>query len=66
MTGVVVRQIRRADAETIVTLERLGVGTAHAAQGRGGLLHPYMRPGGAGGQMAGSAVTALCHPATTG
>jgi len=48
VTGVVVRQIRRADAETIVTLERLGVGTAHAAQGRGGLLHPYLRPGGAG------------------
>jgi 4-hydroxy-4-methyl-2-oxoglutarate aldolase len=57
-----VRNIHRADAGAISTLERLGVSTVHEAQGRTGLMQPYMRPVWRGARIAGSAVTALCHP----
>jgi 4-hydroxy-4-methyl-2-oxoglutarate aldolase len=62
MSGTVVRNIHRADAGAVATLERLGVSTVHEAQGRSGLMQPYMRPLWRGARIAGSAVTALCHP----
>ena len=62
MSGIVVRNIHRAEAGAIATLERLGVSTVHEAQGRSGLMAPYMRPLWRGSRIAGSAVTALCHP----
>jgi 4-hydroxy-4-methyl-2-oxoglutarate aldolase len=62
MNGTVVRKIRRADAAAIASLGRLGVATVHEAQGRTGLMQPYMRPLWRGTRIAGSAVTALCHP----
>jgi 4-hydroxy-4-methyl-2-oxoglutarate aldolase len=62
VSGVVVRNVRRVDPDVIETLERLGVATVHEAQERAGLMHPYMRPLWRGARIAGSAVTALCHP----
>src|SRR5215468_3434625 len=62
MSGTVVRTIHRAESATVATLERLGVSTVHEAQGRTGLMQPYMRPLWRGVRIAGSAVTALCHP----
>lgn len=40
MSGLAVRDIRRADPGTIARLERLGVGTVHEAQDRTGLMLP--------------------------
>jgi 4-hydroxy-4-methyl-2-oxoglutarate aldolase len=60
--GIAVRNIRRAEAGAIAALERLGVATVHEAQGRTGLMAPVLRPLWRGARIAGSAVTALCHP----
>jgi 4-hydroxy-4-methyl-2-oxoglutarate aldolase len=60
--SVAVRHIERAERTQIAALEELGVSTVHEAQGRAGLMKPYMRPIYPGARIAGSAVTALCVP----
>src|SRR5262245_18827286 len=62
MQATAVRNIHRAEPGAIATLERLGVATVHEAQGRIGLMQPYMRPVWRGARIAGSAITVLSHP----
>jgi 4-hydroxy-4-methyl-2-oxoglutarate aldolase len=60
--GVVKRHIERADQAAVEHLGNLGVATVHEAQGRTGLLKPYMRPIWSDAAAAGTAVTVLLHP----
>jgi 4-hydroxy-4-methyl-2-oxoglutarate aldolase len=60
--GVVKRSIARADRNAVEQLAQLGAATVHEAQGRTGLLKPYMRPIYPGSTVGGTAVTVLLHP----
>ena len=60
--GVVKRTIVRADRAAVEQLAQLGAATVHEAQGRTGLLKPYLRPIYPGSSVGGTAVTVLLHP----
>ena len=62
MKPTIVRTIPRAAADTIRSLGELGVATVHEAQGRTGLMRPFMRPVYPTARVAGSAVTVSCAP----
>lgn len=61
-TGIVVRNIHRADVTLVDELKRFGVATIHEAQGRKGLLASPIRPIQQGAAISGSAVTVLVAP----
>ena len=62
MKTVAVRNIERVNAGQAAEIGTLGVATVHEAQGREGLLQPYIRPIFKNAKVAGSAVTVLAQP----
>jgi 4-hydroxy-4-methyl-2-oxoglutarate aldolase len=58
----VVRNVEPPPGEIVSALEKYGVTTVHEAQGRCGLLAPYMRPIFPGTMIAGPAVTVSLPP----
>jgi 4-hydroxy-4-methyl-2-oxoglutarate aldolase len=62
MSHKIVRRIPRPDSQAVKLLGELGVATVHEAQGRTGLMLPYMRPIYPSARVSAPAVTVSCHP----
>jgi 4-hydroxy-4-methyl-2-oxoglutarate aldolase len=62
MSHKVVRNFPRPEAEVVRALGDLGVATVHEAQGRSGLMKPYLRPIYPSARAAGTAVTVASQP----
>jgi 4-hydroxy-4-methyl-2-oxoglutarate aldolase len=61
--SVVITDPPRTDAGIVAGYGEIGVATVHEAQGRSGLMLPYMRPIYAGARAVGTAVTVSLAPA---
>jgi 4-hydroxy-4-methyl-2-oxoglutarate aldolase len=62
MKPVIYRNFKRPDAEVCAMLRDLGVATVHEAQGRSGLMKPYMRPIYPSAKVGAPAITVSCQP----
>jgi 4-hydroxy-4-methyl-2-oxoglutarate aldolase len=62
MSHKIIRTIPRPDAEAVRVLGASGVATVHEAQGRTGLMRPYIRPIYPAARVAGTAVTISIAP----
>ena len=62
MRTVAVRHIERTEPALATRLGAAGASTVHEAQGRSGLMKPYMRPIYPGARIGGTAVTILAQP----
>jgi 4-hydroxy-4-methyl-2-oxoglutarate aldolase len=62
MKSVIVRNIKRPDPAAVKALGEQGVATVHEAQGRSGLMRPYMRPIYPAAKLSAPAVTVFCAP----
>jgi 4-hydroxy-4-methyl-2-oxoglutarate aldolase len=60
--SVVVRNVPRVERRLATAFAEIGVATVHEAQGRSGLMAPYMRPIYSGVRIAGAAVTVSVPP----
>ena len=61
-SGIAIKQVNRADSDTVAQLSKFGVATVHEAMGRTGLLASYMRPIYPGARVCGTAITVFAHP----
>src|SRR4051812_47649620 len=62
MRHFIIKNFTRPDAEIVRSLGKAGVATVHGAQGRVGLMRPYMRPIFPTAKVSGTAVTVLSRP----
>jgi 4-hydroxy-4-methyl-2-oxoglutarate aldolase len=60
--SVVVRNVPRVERRLALSFAEIGVATVHEAQGRVGLMAPYMRPVYPGARIAGAAITVSVPP----
>jgi 4-hydroxy-4-methyl-2-oxoglutarate aldolase len=60
--AVVIEKYSRVDSKIIEELGKYGVATIHEAQGRKGLMAPFMRPIYSGTRISGTAVTVSVPP----
>jgi 4-hydroxy-4-methyl-2-oxoglutarate aldolase len=58
----IIRRISRPNGNVVRALGQLGVAAVHEAQGRSGLMRPYMRPIYPEARVAATAVTVSCQP----
>jgi 4-hydroxy-4-methyl-2-oxoglutarate aldolase len=61
-SGIAVKNVQRANLDSVAELAKYSVATIHEAMGRVGLLAPYMRPIYPGAKACGTAVTIFAHP----